>query len=127
METHTSAQCYKWGGHYPVINIPYRVKTKIIYYVTDCILILFWNLSLSATSRTNVYIHLAVSHSFVERDILILRKDCISKFGNRNLFPRSDIHCLVRCVSASLTIWTSDHPYWFTTTRAVIGTIPCTY
>lgn len=86
----------------------------------------FRYLALAPTGRADLYIHLAVPHPLALCLNLIIGKDSPSQFRYRYLFPRYDVKSLVWCVSASLTIGTSDHRIP-TAYRAVIGDVSSTY
>lgn len=92
-----------------------------------CLLIFYRDTAISFASWADLYLNLAISHSFVIRLILVIRKDAPCQFGYWDLLLGFDVISLIWCISTALAIWTCPHLYASATTGTVGIIISCAY
>lgn len=89
-------------------------------------LVVFRNFPFSVAGRADFNLNLAEPHSHPVCIIFINGKDVVCHFGNWNLHSLDDIESHVRSVACAMTIRAGNHADTFSTTRAIVITIPCT-
>ena len=104
----------------------YNLKTPYIM-CSRLFLIILRNLSLSLAGRTFLPRKSAPVLASLECRILIPRQHHPADLGTFHRYPSMNVESLIRCVSRSLAVRTSRHPYILTTAGTVITAVSRTY